>query len=769
MANDKIKLDLDVVGLKDLQDANTQLDELRNNSKSLQDQLKQTDSSSDSFDKLNKELKQTDKQIKTLEESSGKLDLDKRFEDVYESSKPLTNRLGELEDRMYELALAGQQNSDGFRELQEEAAQMRTTMVRVDESVDDLAANRGMSSFGEQVGSVGSSLRNLDFERASTQAKALANNAKNIDFTQGAKSLKQLGSTFKSLGKALLTNPVFIIAGVITGIVVVIKKLMDEIGLTEVVLEALGKVFDWLMTPIRALIEVLKDLTDALGWTSNAADELAEKNMDKLAKSMESSNRLTTQAIANLEKQIELMKIRGESEDAIAEKQREKFELQRRANEEAEENVRAQIENMKQLDKSQEDINEKKDELNDIQAEGFQLQRDLEIFEAKLHQKRLENTDEEVETNKEGNEEKLEDDKKYLQQRLKIQRRIRDLELENMEESEEKERALINTQYDRKIRDVEENENILQSEKLELIREYEEKRINELEALEEKGIEERAKTQREGFEFLMEKRKEYDAVRREYEMNEFEKQRVQAREEYQAEKNELEKALEDELITEEQYNNLKEQARANYENRINEIDEESKEQQKQREKELQQLKVQAVQNGLQTIVNLTELFQGQSEEQQERAFKINKAARMAQTIIDTYSSATKAYNSLSGIPVVGPALGAAAAAAAITAGLTNLNKIRQQEFKADESSGSSGGGGGTNQYASAGSVGGSSPNSAPTPPSLYGMEIPGSEYEDEQEAGVRQQGGIVKAIVVESDITSTQARMRDYEQRAEIG
>jgi len=52
-----------------------------------------------------------------------------------------------------------------------------------------------------------------------------------------------------------------------------------------------------------------------------------------------------------------------------------------------------------------------------------------------------------------------------------------------------------------------------------------------------------------------------------------------------------------------------------------------------------------------------------------------KAAAIAATTIDTYQSATASYNSLAGIPVVGPALGIAAAAIAVGAGLANVKKI----------------------------------------------------------------------------------------------
>jgi len=52
-----------------------------------------------------------------------------------------------------------------------------------------------------------------------------------------------------------------------------------------------------------------------------------------------------------------------------------------------------------------------------------------------------------------------------------------------------------------------------------------------------------------------------------------------------------------------------------------------------------------------------------------------KGLAIAATTIDTYQSAVSSYKSLSGIPVVGPALGAAAAGVAIATGLMNVKNI----------------------------------------------------------------------------------------------
>ncbi|CAB4148555.1 hypothetical protein UFOVP523_10 [uncultured Caudovirales phage] len=126
-------------------------------------------------------------------------------------------------------------------------------------------------------------------------------------------------------------------------------------------------------------------------------------------------------------------------------------------------------------------------------------------------------------------------------------------------------------------------------------------------------------------------------------------------------------------------------------------------------KQLQDQKIQAVQNTLSTIGNLAELFAGKSRKQQETAFKIQKAANIANATIDTYKAAQGAYASLSSIPVVGVGLGIAAAGAALTAGLLNVKKIASTKF---DGGGATGGGGGSTP---SGGGGGATSGSVITP------------------------------------------------------
>lgn len=63
-----------------------------------------------------------------------------------------------------------------------------------------------------------------------------------------------------------------------------------------------------------------------------------------------------------------------------------------------------------------------------------------------------------------------------------------------------------------------------------------------------------------------------------------------------------------------------------------------------------------------------------------KMFEIGKIAATAEAVINTYRAAIGAYSALAPIPVVGPALGAAAAAAAVAFGIAQVQAIQSQTF-----------------------------------------------------------------------------------------
>ena len=83
--------------------------------------------------------------------------------------------------------------------------------------------------------------------------------------------------------------------------------------------------------------------------------------------------------------------------------------------------------------------------------------------------------------------------------------------------------------------------------------------------------------------------------------------------------------------------------------------------------------------------DISSLMSSESKKQ----FEIGKKAAQAQVVVDTYASASAAFKSLAGIPVVGPALGAAAAGAAIVGGMARLSSINSASFQGGSVSNSS--------------------------------------------------------------------------------
>jgi hypothetical protein len=124
-----------------------------------------------------------------------------------------------------------------------------------------------------------------------------------------------------------------------------------------------------------------------------------------------------------------------------------------------------------------------------------------------------------------------------------------------------------------------------------------------------------------------------------------------------------------------------------------------------------------------------------------------KAFAVAQATIDTYLAAQKAYQSMAGIPVVGPALGAVAAGVAIVGGIKNVKSIMSVKTP--------GGGGG----ASAPSVSAAAPQVTSAVPTLGSSPVTSI-------ASVMQNQKPLRAFVVESEVTGTQKRVADIERRA---
>lgn len=79
-----------------------------------------------------------------------------------------------------------------------------------------------------------------------------------------------------------------------------------------------------------------------------------------------------------------------------------------------------------------------------------------------------------------------------------------------------------------------------------------------------------------------------------------------------------------------------------------------------------------------TSKNMADTYFGAMAAKSKKAFAIQKAFAVAEAVMNTYKMATSSYSALSGIPYIGPILGAAAAGAAIVFGMAQVSQIRSQ-------------------------------------------------------------------------------------------
>lgn len=159
--------------------------------------------------------------------------------------------------------------------------------------------------------------------------------------------------------------------------------------------------------------------------------------------------------------------------------------------------------------------------------------------------------------------------------------------------------------------------------------------------------------------------------------------------------------------------------------------------------------------GLQALSDLAASFAGQSEEQQKRAFAIQKSISIAMAIIETYLSASKAYTSQLTFDPTSPFRAAIAAGIAVASGLARVNAIRKTQFQSTAAPANPGGGGVIP------TVGG---GSGQQPPAAFSPNVtPTNPTGQPNPMGQGQQP--LRAYVVDRDIENASSRrnmLRDF-------
>ena len=181
-------------------------------------------------DQLNAELKDTKVDTSSIETASTDFkELAVEQEQVTTSSKSLKAQLRELQAQLANT----EPDSAKYRELSQAAGELKDKIQDAAQAVGTQAGG-AFERVGGSLGLVTSRIASLDFQGAAEGAKQLAQNIGDIKPGDITKGIKGIGSALGSVGKALLTNPIFLIGAAIAAAVIYSKELLSLIdGVTD--------------------------------------------------------------------------------------------------------------------------------------------------------------------------------------------------------------------------------------------------------------------------------------------------------------------------------------------------------------------------------------------------------------------------------------------------------------------------------------------------------------------------------------------------------
>jgi hypothetical protein len=598
--------------------------------------------------------------------------LEASFEDVYGEVHPLTGRIGELEDQLYEMASAGQQGTQEFTQLAAQIGKMKKVIVDVDMAVD------GMS--GTMSQKLGGSIQGLSggFELAQGVMGAFGAESAKVEeallkvnsamaIAQGVQSVRESIPAFKALNAVLMSNP---------------------IGLIVTAFIALSAAAMYFATKANA------EVIDAFN-KSKAASETYRKQLEKTA---QEQNKINDKILKDLDREAARRIAMGEDASKV----------QREIN----------AEKIKTLEIS---LEQDKADVRILNSEKEKLKASQQQTREKLQQQIL------------AAKQAIIDDKIGVFQSLNI-KKIGDAltQIKEIDKETEKQLQATNAQLTARNKEIEDSEDAIDSLKTSQLS------LNDAES---KGSEDKAR------------KRAADLADEKKFLEEMDQAVLDSNQKSIDDRLAAEKALDDQIKA------LGEQALLDLGENLDKqalIEEEAREKKaaaekaaadkaKALKKEQIDAELNMAKTALGTLGEIADLFAGDSEASQKKAFNVKKAAAIATTTIETYQAAQSAYASQMAITTPdAPIRAAIAAGIAIAQGLVRVASISKTKFK--------GGGGG----ASGGGGGGGAVPSASTPANF---NIVGNSNTNQLMEGL--QNNPVKTYVVSGDVTSAQSLDRN--------
>lgn len=340
---------------------------------------------------------------------------DEKVDETAVKTKSLRTQLRELKAQLAEV-----DDDAEFERLSIEAGKLEDKINDASDAARVFATDSPFEAVGNAIGSVGSKLLALDFDGAAKQSQLLVKATSQITFKQAITGIGQLGTTLLNIGKALLLNPLFLLGAVIIGIIANFDKLKSQGG-------AVGTFFKGVDNIIDDVTNRFTDLTDAIGATTVALDELAASQGRFLDKSLALSKE-----IGQFRNNINKIQGKEGLKDELQNLELQRVIAQKRINLVEDENKRKGLSkrNLTKLEK--EEFEKLINEEEDLRSIGFELEKKQQERLRELRRKTFSEEDQKIieDLEKEKRGIFFKTNELQLEAAVKVANKIRDLQNE---------------------------------------------------------------------------------------------------------------------------------------------------------------------------------------------------------------------------------------------------------------------------------------------------------------------------------------------------
>lgn len=675
-------------------------------------------------------------------------DVNKSFEEVYGDLQPLTTRMGEAEDRLYELANAGKTTTKEYQDLLKTVGNYRKVQIQTDMAVD-AAATTMAQKLGGALGGVTAGFELTQgvmgaFGAESEQVeKALLKVQSAMAIAQGVQGVREAIPAFMALRTAAMTtfagmttaSKIFMTAGIgvlITGIGLLISNFDKVANVFTGEIERNARYTKSLNTSARAIKDNAKELEDrSTALQRNQSYELA-----MAAAQGATTAELRKMKVAQADERIELEK------DSIARAENiywlAKQKYQKLVNADADEEIIKKakenaIEAREVLTKEREDLKAAVIDKQEIIREN-----NIEIAKEGVAA---------VKAAKDRSKEQADIDKQELEAKTEVINKLKQAEQDyanSLLTEQEKEKVAVTRKYEELYKEAEKYN-------------LDTKKLKEAETAEKENIDKKYEDAR--LKIIDEANKKANDLK------------IQAENEYLDQIANIQEANFQASLSEEQrevqavndkYFALQDAAKDNAEQlavieeaktrELGVINDKYRKEEADKEKQKTDTSLKLAKDALSLIADIAEMNAGKDLKRQKKAFQIKKAASLAQATIDGYTSVLSTFASTPG----GLAIKTAAAALAGVAAAVQIAKIAKSKY---EGGGAASTGG---MNVSGGDGGGGGGTVAPQAPSFNVVGNSGMN----QLAQIQQQP--VQAYVVSGEVTSAQALDRNRVKNATL-